>query len=180
MKIRTQCIKIEPLPIAAPEAECMDRDVPVAATSRKLATDEMSEMDSALSVRRDLFWSMMQRMGINTLLVSIPTIARALGYSPATLYGYISRGTFFLPHRVVNGSPMVAVDDLVDWLASRRHDENGDETSRGSALSGYVRERASGQRARGHDDRAVQTRQSDMLKKAMRLAAKASTSGADR
>jgi predicted DNA-binding transcriptional regulator AlpA len=123
MKIRTQFIKVEALPVSRPEVGVVDRGMSaVAMPNSSLATDEMFVRDNALRERRDLFLSMMQRMGINTLMVSIPTIARALGYSPATLYGYISRGTFFLPHRVVNGSPMVAIDDLVDWLTNRTFD----------------------------------------------------------
>lgn len=60
--------------------------------------------------------------GIDTMMVSVPKIARALGYSPATLYGYIKSGTFFLPHRLVNGSPMVALDDLLDWVCDKAQD----------------------------------------------------------
>jgi hypothetical protein len=60
--------------------------------------------------------------GIDTMMVSVPKIARALGYAPATLYGYIKGGTFFLPHRLVNGSPMVALDDLLDWVCDKAQD----------------------------------------------------------
>ncbi len=62
------------------------------------------------------------RLGLDSLLVSIPRTARALGYAPSTLYGYIAKGAFFLPCRMVNGSPMVVLDDLIDWLASRSGD----------------------------------------------------------
>ena len=56
--------------------------------------------------------------GISSLVISIPTIARLLGVSPATLHGYIRKGSFFLPYRTVNKTPMVSVDDFVSWYRS--------------------------------------------------------------
>lgn len=179
MKIRNQFIKVGALPVSALEAGAIDMGMPaIALPNSSLAREESPGMDSALRDRRDLFFSMMQRMGINTLMVSIPTIARALGYSPATLYGYISRGTFFLPHRVINGSPMVAIDDLVDWLASRRQDAQNAEACIGRELHGYVAGRRRGQSESDSDSRAMQSRSNDMLKKAMRLAAQAKSNPA--
>lgn len=64
--------------------------------------------------------------GIDTMMVSIPKIARAMGYSPATLYGYIKAGRFFLPHRLVNGSPMVALDHLLDWVCDKAREVRAD------------------------------------------------------
>lgn len=69
--------------------------------------------------RRQQFEVLLAKHGIDTVMVSIPRIARALGYAPATLYGYIKNGDFFLPYRVVQGSPMVAVDDFLNWCCSR-------------------------------------------------------------
>ncbi len=176
MKIRNQFIKVESLPVIGSEIGIKEPSVPVVAdTGYRLATDEMPVVDSAMRERRDLFWSMMQRMGINTLMVSIPTIARTLGYSPATLYVYISRGTFFLPHRVVNGSPMVAIDDLVDWLASRRHDASSESNSIGHESASKRSGKKRGNDASAIGDREALTQSNEMLKKALRLAAQASS-----
>lgn len=62
---------------------------------------------------------LLTRHGIDTAMISIPKVARVLGYAPATLYGYIKAGSFFLPYRIVQGSPMVAADDFLDWCSSR-------------------------------------------------------------
>jgi predicted DNA-binding transcriptional regulator AlpA len=144
-------------------------DVPLSITGG----NDISDGGMSARERNDLFWSLLQRMGINTLLVSIPTIARALGYSPATLYGYISKGTFFLPHRMVNGSPMVAVDDLVSWLSSRRLDaQDGQRRSRNPSIAragGNIR----GLERCGPEDREAQAQTNDMMKRALRVAARA-------
>ena len=69
--------------------------------------------------RRERFQLLLTRHGIDTAMISIPKVARVLGYAPATLYGYIKTGSFFLPYRVVQGSPIVAADDFLDWCSSR-------------------------------------------------------------
>lgn len=69
--------------------------------------------------RRQRFESLISRFGINSIMMSIPSIAKALGLTPATLYGYIRSGKFFLPHRAVNGTLMVATDDFLNWCCSR-------------------------------------------------------------
>lgn len=81
--------------------------------------------------RRQQFEVLLAKHGIDTVMVSIPRIARALGYAPATLYGYIKNGDFFLPYRVVQGSPMVAVDDFINWCCSREL-----EVTPGNSLGG--------------------------------------------
>ena len=57
---------------------------------------------------------------IDSLFVPVPKLARALGLSPSTIYGYIRDGKFFLPYRNFNKSPMVKFADLVDWYCSER------------------------------------------------------------
>ena len=52
---------------------------------------------------------------VDALLVGVPKLSSILGLSPSTIYGYIRAGNFFLPYRVINRSPMVRVDDVVDW-----------------------------------------------------------------
>jgi predicted DNA-binding transcriptional regulator AlpA len=78
-----------------------------------------SAIEAATRDRRETIARLVASHGVDTLLVSIPRIARMLGYAPSTLYGYIKAGTFFLPYRLINGSPAIAVDDLVIWLSSR-------------------------------------------------------------
>lgn len=77
------------------------------------------ESDQSGASRHERFQLLLTRHGIDTAMISIPRVARVLGYAPATLYGYIKAGSFFLPYRVVQGSPMVAADDFLDWCSSR-------------------------------------------------------------
>lgn len=78
-----------------------------------------TEADQSGINRHERFQLLLTRHGIDTAMISIPKVARVLGYAPATLYGYIKAGSFFLPYRVVQGSPMVAADDFLDWCSSR-------------------------------------------------------------
>ena len=78
-----------------------------------------TESDQSGISRRERFQLLLTRHGIDTAMISIPKVARVLGYAPATLYGYIKASSFFLPYRIVQGSPMVAVDDFLDWCSSR-------------------------------------------------------------
>lgn len=62
--------------------------------------------------------AVMRRFGIDSALIGVPKLARALGMGASTLYTYMRCGTFFMPYRVVNGTPMVKVDDFIDWYLS--------------------------------------------------------------
>lgn len=79
-----------------------------------------TQSDQSEASRHERFQLLLTRHGIDTAMISIPKVARVLGYAPATLYGYIKAGSFFLPYRVVQGSPMVAADDFLDWCSSRK------------------------------------------------------------
>lgn len=61
---------------------------------------------------------LMARLGVDAALIGVPKLARILGIAPSTIYAYMRSGRFFMPYRLVNGSPMVRVDDLIDWYAS--------------------------------------------------------------
>ena len=62
--------------------------------------------------------SLLLRHGIESALVGVPKLARVLGMGASTIYTYIREGRFFLPYRMVNATPMVKVDDLVEWYLS--------------------------------------------------------------
>lgn len=55
---------------------------------------------------------------IRSMLIAVPTLAQLIGVSPSTLYAYIRDDTFFLPYRRVNKTPMVAVDDFIEWYCA--------------------------------------------------------------
>lgn len=56
-----------------------------------------------------------ERFGIGTALVSVPKLARVLGFARSTLYARIKAGNFFIEHRMIGDAPMVTLDALVDW-----------------------------------------------------------------
>ena len=58
----------------------------------------------------------LKELGVEALVIGVPTIAKLIGSAPSTLYGHIKRKTFFLPVRELHGSPVVMVDDLLDWM----------------------------------------------------------------
>lgn len=65
---------------------------------------------------------MMSKFGIDSVLIGVPKLARALGMGASTLYAYMRAGTFFVPYRMVNGTPMVKIDDFLDWYLSQERD----------------------------------------------------------
>lgn len=68
--------------------------------------------------RNSTLETLMTRLGVEAALIGVPKLARILGIAPSTIYAYIRSGRFFMPYRLVNGSPMVRVDDLIQWYAS--------------------------------------------------------------
>ena len=56
-----------------------------------------------------------ERFGSDAALVSVPKLARVLGFARSTLYARIKAGNFFIAHRMIGDAPMVTLDALVDW-----------------------------------------------------------------
>lgn len=77
--------------------------------------DGSTEESEAMKARRVCLDMLMAKFGIDAAMVNVPKLARALGMGSSTIYAYMRAGTFFLPFRSVNGTPMVRVDDLIDW-----------------------------------------------------------------
>lgn len=51
--------------------------------------------------------------------ISVPKLAAILGLSPSTIWSHMRLRKFPIPYRMINTSPMVCIDDLVDWYCSR-------------------------------------------------------------
>lgn len=56
--------------------------------------------------------------GIDTIYVGVPKLSRIIGIAPSTIYGYMRRGEFFMPYRMINTTAMIALDDLAEWHCS--------------------------------------------------------------
>ena len=76
-------------------------------SSRVERSSESAHLDQVLA-----------RFGIDTALIGVPKLSRILGIATSTIYAYMRSGRFFIPYRLVNGSPMVRVDDLIEWYVS--------------------------------------------------------------
>ncbi len=55
---------------------------------------------------------------LESAFIGVPKLAAILGVSPSTVWGYMREGKFFIPYRMFNKTPMVCVDDLVDWYCA--------------------------------------------------------------
>ncbi len=59
-----------------------------------------------------------RRHGLRSEFVGVGKLSKILGIAPATIYGHMRTGRFFLPYRLFNVSPMVSLDDLARWYGS--------------------------------------------------------------
>ncbi|QDD65583.1 hypothetical protein EJD96_16160 [Herbaspirillum seropedicae] len=51
------------------------------------------------------------------LLIRAKTVAEILGIPASTIYEHIRRGKFFMSYRLINESPMVDVEEFIQWYA---------------------------------------------------------------
>lgn len=61
---------------------------------------------------------LVSKYGLDAAFVGVPMLGRILGCSPTTIWGYIRQGKFFIPYRMIQGSPKVSVCDLAAWYCS--------------------------------------------------------------
>jgi len=59
-----------------------------------------------------------KEFSIDTTYVGVPKLSRILGIAPSTIYGYMRRGQFFMPYRMINTTAMIALDDIAEWHCS--------------------------------------------------------------
>lgn len=67
---------------------------------------------------------LMRDFGIDSVFVGVPKLARILGMSPSTIYGYMRQRSFFIPYRLLNKTPVVRLDDLAQWYCSPDPDKS--------------------------------------------------------
>ena len=63
--------------------------------------------------------TLIQEFGLDSAFIGVPKLARILGLSPNTVWSYMRQGKFFMPYRKFNTSPVVCIDDLVEWYCGR-------------------------------------------------------------
>lgn len=78
--------------------------------AQPLGTQKDAEVE-----RAELRARLQREFHIAALFIPVKTVASVLGLSPSTIYAYIRTDSFFLPYRLINKTPMIALDDLVEW-----------------------------------------------------------------
>lgn len=63
------------------------------------------------------------RFKLESELIQLPVLARIVGVKQATLYLHAREGHLFLPCLYINKTPLVRLDDLVEWML-----DNGNPT----------------------------------------------------
>lgn len=82
--------------------------------------DQAIKRDAVNSDRRTYVrMTLISEFHIESAFIGVAKLAKILGLAPTTIYGYMRGGNFFIPYRMFNTSPMVCIDDLVDWYCSR-------------------------------------------------------------
>lgn len=113
------------------------------------------------------------RFGIDAALVSVPELARVLGFARSTLYARIKAGNFFIAHRVVGDAPMVTLDALVDWYLCGGAQPRAaiskwdDETMRARATANMGGERESNEKRNASGKRSRDRKVDDLVARAM-------------
>jgi hypothetical protein len=79
------------------------------------ALDASASADMARAKRAHARMWLIQQFQLESAFIGVPKLAIILGVSPSTVWGYIREGKFFIPYRIFNKSPMVCIDDLVEW-----------------------------------------------------------------
>lgn len=79
-------------------------------------TTQLTRDEDGLEASREALRARLQReFHITALFIPAKTVACVLGVSPSTIYAYIRTDAFFLPYRLINKTPMISLDDLVEW-----------------------------------------------------------------
>ena len=87
------------------------------AASAESRTDHLG-MGPAEAARSQARQYLVSQFHLDSAFVPVQKLSRVLGLSPSTIYGYMRQGKFFLPYRMFNTSPVVSLDDLVDWYVA--------------------------------------------------------------
>lgn len=71
--------------------------------------------------RRRLFirMTLINDYRLSSAFIPVPKLALILGMSPSTIWSHMRQKRFPIPYRLFNTTPMVCIDDLVDWYCAK-------------------------------------------------------------
>lgn len=91
-------------------------------------SDEPSQTDQCRlaakddpEARRRLFirMTLINDYRLSSAFIPVPKLALILGMSPSTIWSHMRQKRFPIPYRLFNTTPMVCIDDLVDWYCAK-------------------------------------------------------------
>lgn len=79
--------------------------------------DPTGQVDSAAR-KTTVRMRLIAQYKLNSAFIGVSQLATILGRSTSAIYADIRAGRFMLPYRYFNKTPMVCIDDLVEWYCS--------------------------------------------------------------
>jgi len=103
------------------ENEPARRQRAVVSDSEESRTAPFGAGDIETEARRRLFvrMTLIEDYRLSSAFIPVPKLAVILGMSPSTIWSHMRQKKFPIPYRVFNTTPMVCIDDLVDWYCAK-------------------------------------------------------------
>lgn len=103
------------------EDETARRQRAVVSDSEEGGTAPFGAGDIETDARRRVFvrMTLIEDYRLSSAFIPVPKLAVILGMSPSTIWSHMRQKKFPIPYRVFNTTPMVCIDDLVDWYCER-------------------------------------------------------------
>ncbi|MGK5028810.1 helix-turn-helix transcriptional regulator [Janthinobacterium sp. MDT1-19] len=87
--------------------------------SKDDAADNPSLADIAEAERMRVKLMIIKDYQVESAFINVTKLARILGISASTIWRLIRNRQFFIPYQIFNFTPMVCIDDLVEWYCAR-------------------------------------------------------------
>ncbi|PKV44465.1 hypothetical protein CLU92_1805 [Janthinobacterium sp. 61] len=87
--------------------------------SKDDSADNPSLADIAEAERMRVKLMIINDYQVESAFINVTKLARILGISPSTIWRLIRNRQFFIPYQIFNFTPMVCIDDLVEWYCAR-------------------------------------------------------------
>jgi len=100
-----------PEPVEAASLTCGDP------SSTHLSSSTAADAET----RRRLFirMTLINDYRLSSAFIPVPKLALILGMSPSTIWSHMRQKRFPIPYRLFNTTPMVCIDNLVDWYCAK-------------------------------------------------------------
>ena len=86
--------------------------------AREPTASQANDLAMAQARKTHVRMMLIQQFHVESAFIGVPKLAAILGLSPSTVWGYIRERKFFIPYRMFNKTPVVCIDDLVEWYCA--------------------------------------------------------------